>query len=68
MLDYIIEIPSVNSFPIKLNMCDSIGCPICETNLSEELNINLETFEIDENTILHCNNCDSIIKFRIKMI
>ena len=65
MLDYTIEIPSVNSFPVKLNMCDSIDCPVCEISLSEELNIDLDTFEVDENTIIHCKDCDLQLIFRL---
>ncbi len=68
MLDYTIEIPSVNSFPIKLNMCDSIDCPVCEINLSDELNIDLDTFEIDENTTIHCKDCDLQLNFKIVQI
>lgn len=68
MLDYTIEIPSVNSFPIRLNMCDSIDCPVCKISISDELNINLETFEVDENTIIHCKDCDLTINFILKKI
>lgn len=68
MLDYTLEIPSVNPPPIKLNMYDSITCPNCEINLSDELNINLDTFEIDENTTIFCKGCDLQIRFKIVKI
>jgi hypothetical protein len=68
MLDYTIEIPSLNSFPIKLNMCDSIDCPICEISLSDELNIDLDTFDIDENTTINCKDCNLQLKFKIVQI
>lgn len=68
MLDYKLEIPSVNSFPIKLNMCDSIDCSVCEISLSNELNIDLDSFEVDENTSLHCKDCDLQLSFRIVRI
>lgn len=68
MLSYTVKILSVKPFPIKLNICDSIDCPVCESNLSDEKNIDLEKFLIDENTSIHCENCDTKIVFqRVKI-
>lgn len=68
MLNYTIEIPSVNSFPIKLNMCDSIDCPICEISLSDDYNIDLNAFEVDENTTIHCKDCDLKLNFKLVQV
>lgn len=68
MLNYTVEILSVNPFPIKLNMCDSINCPICDSNLTDEYDINLDDFEFDDDTSILCKNCDTLIKFKIKKI
>ncbi|OIP46089.1 MAG: hypothetical protein COZ16_04970 [Flavobacteriaceae bacterium CG_4_10_14_3_um_filter_31_253] len=65
---YKIEIASVMPPPIKLDMCDSINCPVCDVNLLEELDINLKNFVIDENTLIKCRDCDIIIKLEIKII
>ncbi len=49
-------------------MCDSINCPICEINLSDELNIDLNTFEVEDNTTIRCNDCNLQIAFKILKI
>jgi hypothetical protein len=68
MLDYTIEIPSVNPSPIKLNMCDSINCPVCDIDLSEENGINLQSFEVSEDTFIYCEGCDLTLRFKIIQI
>lgn len=65
---FTIEIASVIPPPIKIEMCDSLNCPPCDIDLLKELNIVLEKFEIDNNTSLHCVNCDSKINFKIVKI
>ncbi len=64
--NYTIEIASAIPPPIKLAMCDSINCPVCETDLSNELSIDLQTFAVDDNSVIYCENCDVNITFKIK--
>jgi hypothetical protein len=66
--EYTIEIASVTPPPIKIKMCDALNCPICDIDLLDELNIDLEKFEIDNNTSIHCVNCDLKINFDIVKI
>lgn len=68
MVDYTIEIPSIKQPPINLGMCDSINCPICDIDLSEELNIDLSKFEVDNDTSIYCTDCDLKINFKIVKI
>ncbi len=63
---YTLEIASVMPPPINLKICDSLNCPICDIDLSDELGIDLETFVVDDNTSIYCKDCDLIIKFKIK--
>ncbi len=69
MIDtYIIEIASVNPPPVSLAMCDTIDCPVCGIDLSDELNIDLYTFTVDENTTIECKDCVLQLKFKIVKI
>lgn len=60
-----IEVKSVNIPPISLAMCDSINCPICDTDLSMENGIDLDHFEVDDDTVIYCEGCDINLKFKI---
>lgn len=63
--EYILEISSILKPPISLGFLTSLECPCCEYLLDEHLNLNLNTFNVDNNTIINCENCDTIIKFKI---
>lgn len=62
---YVIEILSVLKPPIKLGFITALECPCCEYWLDEHLNIDLNTFEVDDNTEIYCGNCDTLIRFKI---
>ncbi|MCO5229950.1 MAG: hypothetical protein M9958_02215 [Chitinophagales bacterium] len=49
-------------------MCDSIDCPICEISLSDDYNIDLNAFEVDENTTIHCKDCDLKLNFKLVQV
>lgn len=65
---YTVEIASAIPPPIYLGMCDSINCPICDIDLSDELSIDLKNFAVDDNSSIQCKDCDLLIKFKIKRI
>ncbi len=66
--EYTIKIASAIPPPIKIEMCDSLNCPICDIDLLDELDIDLKKFEVDDNTSIHCENCNSKINFEIAKI
>ena len=68
MLNWTIEVASINPPPVNLKMCDSINCPICGINLSEELGIDLQTFVVNNDTSIYCEGCDMTVKFKIVKI
>ena len=65
---YTIEVTSVIPPPVNLRMCDSINCPVCDIDLSEELDMDLQKFEVDNDSTIYCESCDLTIKFKIVII
>jgi hypothetical protein len=66
--EYSIEIKSVKAPPISLAMCDSISCPICDVDLADENEIDLASFNVDNDTIIYCEGCDINLRFKIVRI
>lgn len=65
MNEFELKIVSVLKPPIRLGFMTSLECPCCEFLLDETLDIDLNTFEVDNETKIHCENCNAIIKFKI---
>lgn len=63
MNEFELEIISVLKPPIRLGFMTSLECPCCEFPLDETLD--LDAFEVDNGTKIHCENCNTIIKFKI---
>lgn len=65
---FIIEVLTVNPPPVNIGMFESLNCPICDIDLTDELGIDLRNFEVSDNTLIYCRGCDLSIKFKIKRI
>lgn len=65
---YTIEVLSVNPPPVNIGMFESLNCPICDIDLTDELGIDLRNFEVSDDTTIYCEGCDLTIKFKIKRI
>lgn len=63
MKDYSIqEVASINSFPVVLDFIDYIRCPVCDYEAS------VVDMVVDNHSSDCCENCEHVIKFKIKKV
>lgn len=58
----ILEVPTVLNPPIILNFIDYINCSVCD------FEIDVKDKEVDDKSIVFCENCKHAIKLKIVQI